>query len=169
MAQLAVPMMAAGGIVKAVGGVRAGLFNQAVAQTQADEALAIGNAEAMQVRDAARATMVNQLGSMAESGFAIGEGTALTVLEQSLLNREVDVMQARRNAAGKAAGLRAQGRMAMEQGLFGAAAELIGAAGAIGNYRADYAAARGPVAPRGSNQPGSSSGGRGGPSSGKGQ
>ena len=142
--QAAVPLMIAGGLVKAVGGVRAGMFNNEVSKVQAAEELALGNAEAMQVRDAARATMVNQLGAMAESGFTIGDGSALTALEQSLLGREVDMMQARRNAAGKAAGIRAQGKMALQQSIFGAAESLIGAAGAVGNYRADYAAARGP-------------------------
>lgn len=152
MAQAAVPLMIAGGVVKAVGGVRAGMYNRGVANAQANEALALGAAEALQVRDAARATMVNQLGAMAESGFTIGDGSALSALEQSLLSREVDVMQARRNASGKAAGLRAQGKMAMQQGLFGAAESAIGAAGAVGSYRADYAAARGPVSSRGGGQ-----------------
>lgn len=143
MAQAALPLMAAGALLKGVAGFQAGQYNAGVQRAQAQEELAMGVAEAAQVRDAARRTMVNQLGAMAESGFTIGEGSALGALEESLIAREVDVMQVQRTSLGRAAGLRAQARQSSRAGFFALAEGAIGAAGAISNYRADYAAASG--------------------------
>jgi hypothetical protein len=141
--QAALPLMIGGKLLQGVAGMRAGQFNSQLLRGQAQEALMMGTAEELQMRDAARATMVSQLGAMAESGFTIGEGSALGAIQESLISREVDAMNIRRNAMGRAAGLRAQAAQERQRGRMAMLDGVIGAAGAIAGYKADYAAAAG--------------------------
>jgi len=138
MAQAAVPLMIAGAVVKGVGGISAARHNASTLRTQAREEEQLGQAQITQIRSQARTAMGRQVASFAESGFAPGTGTALNSLEESLMQREMDVMNTRRNAAGKATGLRSQAKMAMRQGVMGALGTAIDAASAVAGYKAKY-------------------------------
>lgn len=141
MAQAAVPLMVAGAVVKTVGGLSAARANAATLRAQASEEEQLGAAQVTQIRANARAAMGRQVAGFAESGFAPGIGSASDALEESLMQRELDVMTTRRNASGKAAGLRSQAKMTMRKGVFDAIGTGISAASTIAGYKADYSAA----------------------------
>lgn len=111
-------------VVGAAGTLAAGNQNAAVARARAREAQAQGVAERGEIRDAARAAMGRQVMAAAESGFTPGFGSALTALEESLINRELDLMTSRRNADAAAAGLEQQAKFAKREAAFGAVATL---------------------------------------------
>lgn len=139
MAQAAIPLMIAGTLVKTVGGLQAADHNADVLRAQATEERSLGVAEVERIRSTARDAMGRQLLRAAEGGFMPGTGSALTAIEESLINRELDVMTARRTAEGRARGLTAQARQVKRAGIFDAVGTLIGAAGTISGYKADYA------------------------------
>ncbi len=105
-----------GTLVKGAAAKEAGKYQRDVAYAEAKEELTIGNAEELRVRDAARMTMGNQVAAQAESGFGVGTGSALRSLEESAINAELDRLNIRRAAQGRAAGLRIQGKLAARAG-----------------------------------------------------
>lgn len=107
---------AVGALVTGSAGLEAGRYNRDVANAQAADEIATGNAEQLRIREAARAQMGLQVAGQAESGFAPGTGSALRMLEESAINAELDILTIRRAAEGRAAALRAQGRMARNEG-----------------------------------------------------
>ena len=139
--QAAIPLMIGAAVVSAGGALMQGAQNKAVFNAKAREEQAQGVAERSQHRAAARAAMGRQVMSAAESGFAPGVGTALTELEESLVNRELDLLTSKRNASARAAGLRQQGKFAMRQGAFGAVGALMGGASSVAGHMADMKAA----------------------------
>lgn len=141
MAAAAVPLIAGGALLKGVAGLSAAQHNAATLRAQALEEQRLGAAQVTQIRAQARTAMGRQVASLAESGFAPGIGSAADALEESLMQREMDVMNTRRNAMAKAAGLRSQAKMTMRQGVFGAIGAGISAASTIAGHKADYAAA----------------------------
>lgn len=141
MAQAAIPLMIAGSLVKTVGGYQAAQHNAAVVQRQAQEERQIGVAEVEKIRATARAAMGRQIMGIAESGFQPGTGSARTAIEESLINRELDVMTSRRTTEGRATGLDMQAKQIKRTATLGLVSGLIGAAGQIAGYRSDYAAA----------------------------
>lgn len=123
--QAAIPIiMGVNALVGAAGTVAAGNQNAAVLRARGREAQAQGVAERGQIRDAARAAMGRQVMAAAESGFTPGFGSALTALEESLINRELDLMTSRRNADAAAAGYNSQAKFAKREAAFGAVATL---------------------------------------------
>ncbi|MFN3991234.1 MAG: hypothetical protein ACK4IS_13360 [Erythrobacter sp.] len=145
--QAALPIMigmtAISSIVGAAGTMAAGNQNAAVARAKARETQAQGVAERGQIRDAARAAMGRQVMQAAESGFTPGFGSALVELEESLINRELDLMTSRRNADAAAAGLEQQAKFAKREAAFGAVATLTqGASQIFGAINADRRAGR---------------------------
>ncbi len=139
--QAAIPLMIASSIVGAAGTIAAGNQNAAVLREQAQERQRQGVAERAQVRDAARASMSRQIIRQSESGFNPGYGSALVELEESLINRELDLMTSKRNASSAAAGLEQQARFAKRQATFGAIGILTqGASNVYGAIRADQRA-----------------------------
>lgn len=109
-------VQAVGTLIKGAGAMEAGKYNRDVAYAQAKDELIVGNAEELRVRDAARMQMGLQVASQAESGFAPGTGSSLRMLEESAINAELDRLNIRRAAQGRAAGLRSQGKMAKKEG-----------------------------------------------------
>lgn len=138
MAQAALPLMVGGQLIRGIAGYQAGAYNAQLSRNQAREEEMLGAAEASRIRAEARQTMGRQVAGFAESGFQPGTGSALTTLEESLINRETDVLTARRNAAGRAAGLRSQARMQKRQATFALIGAGIDAASTIAGHRADY-------------------------------
>lgn len=132
----AVPLalMGVSTVVGAGGALAAGNQNAKVLQAKAAEEQAQGVAERAQIRAAARAAMGRQVMAAAESGFAPGVGSALTDLEESLVNRELDLMTSKRNASSRAAGLQQQATFAKREGQFGAAASILDGATKMFGY-----------------------------------
>lgn len=126
--QAALPIMiglkAVSSVVGAAGTMAAGNQNAAVLRARGREAQAQGVAERGQIRDAARAAMGRQVMRAAESGFTPGFGSALAELEESMINRELDLMTSRRNADATAAGFNQQAKFAKREAAFGAVATL---------------------------------------------
>lgn len=142
MAQAAIPLMVAGSLIKTVGGYQAARQNAAVVKAQAREERDIGAAEVEKIRASARAAMGRQIMGMAESGFQPGTGSARTAIEESLINRELDVMMSRRTTEGRARGLDMQAKQIKRTATLGLVSGLLGAAGQIAGFKADYAAGR---------------------------
>lgn len=134
--QAAIPLMIAGSLVKGVAGLSAARQNASTLRAQAREEEQLGATQVTQIRAQARTAMGRQLAGFAESGFMPNVGSAGDALEESLIQRELDVMNTRRNAAGKAAGLRKQAKGVMRQGIFGAIGTGISAASAIAGHTA---------------------------------
>lgn len=141
MAQAAIPLMIAGSLVKTVGGYQAARQNAAVVKAQAAEERSLGVAEVERIRASARAAMGRQIMGMVESGFQPGTGSARTAIEESLINRELDVMMSRRTTEGRARGLDMQAKQIKRTATLGLVSGLLGAAGQIAGFKADYAAA----------------------------
>lgn len=141
MAQAAIPLMIAGSLVKTVGGYQAARQNAAVVQAQAREERNLGVAEVEKIRASARAAMGRQIMGIAESGFQPGTGSARTAIEESLINRELDIMLSRRTTEGRARGLDMQAKQIKRTATLELVSGLIGAAGQIAGYKSDYAAA----------------------------
>ena len=141
MAQAAIPLMVAGSLIKTVGGYQAGRHNAAVVNAQAAEERSLGVAEVERIRASARAAMGRQIMGMAESGFQPGTGSDRTAIEESLINRELDIMMSRRTTEGRARGLDMQAKQIKRTATLGLVSGLIGAAGQIAGYKSDYAAA----------------------------
>ncbi len=141
MAQAAIPLMIAGSLVKTVGGYQAAQHNAGVVKAQAAEERSLGVAEVERIRSSARAAMGRQIMGIAESGFQPGTGSARTAIEESLINRELDIMLSRRTSEGRASGLDMQAKQIKRTAVFQAVEGLIGAAGQIAGYKSDYAAA----------------------------
>lgn len=135
----------AGALIQGAGGMEAGKYNRDVYNAQAGDELAVGNAEALRVRDLARAQMGLQAAGQAESGFAPGTGSSLRMLEESAINAELDILNIRRAAEGRAAALRAQAKMAKKEGQMAMTAAMFGSAGhvvAARNRRSEQRSAR---------------------------
>lgn len=157
----AIPMilMAGSKIVSGIAANKAGQANKRAADAQALEEEAAAAAQELQIRDTARKAIGQQAAAQASNGFSGDSGSALDALAESQINMLVDVMRVRRDAAGKARSLRAEGAMAATQGKFGLIEGLLGAGSAAMSARNDWAAAR----PGGGSSGGGSSGGGGKP------
>lgn len=149
MAQM-IPMalMAAGSIVKGVGGLKAGNANARALNREARGTELQGVAEEARVRDAARASMGEQIAAQFANGMQGGTGSALDALRESKVNAALDILEIRRQANARAMELRAQGRQQKRQGRFALIEGLIGAASAGYQANQDWADAR-----RGQSQP----------------
>lgn len=142
MQAIPIALMAGGALVKGIGAFQAGKYNKAVSEGNASAAEQEGVAEVARIRDAARISMGRQLGAQAESGFAIGTGSAIDSLVESATNAELEAMDARRQAASKAAAYRSQGRLAKMEGDNALIGSLFGAGATVAKGLGDYAQAR---------------------------
>jgi hypothetical protein len=140
--QAAAAMQAAGNIVQGVGGLLAGNANSKALKKQSRETLVQGNAEETRIREAARATMGEQIAAQFSNGFQGGSGSALDALRESKINATLDAIEIRRQAMGKAAALRAQAKQEKMQGRFALVSGLLGAGSSITKGSADWADAR---------------------------
>lgn len=140
--QAALPLMVAGSLLKGVAGFQAGQYNADVLGNRAHEEELLGQAEQERIRMAGRAATGKQAAGLAESGFTAGVGSARTLLEESLIQQELDISTSRRNATGRAAGLRSQAKMQKRQAVGALVGSAIGAASTIAGYKADYASAQ---------------------------
>ncbi len=142
MAEAAIALQAVGSLVQGVGAYKAGQANKRAAYAQALEEERTGNAEELRVRDAGRAAIGAQIAGQFGNGFQGGSGSALDALTESQVNAALDALTIRRDAAGKARSLRAQGDQASSQGKFALASSILGAGSAIAGGKSDWAAAK---------------------------
>ena len=144
---------------KVFGGIaknKAGKQNQKALYGQAREEEIAGAEQELRIRSAARKSIGEQLAAQASNGFMGGTGSALDALTESQVNAALDALTVRREVAGKARSLRAEGDQRRKEGKNGLIEGLLGAASSAASMGSDWASARA----------GSSSGGGGGSSGG---
>jgi hypothetical protein len=145
----AVPIMiglAAGGTaISAIGQIKGGNaaksqgdFNAAVAEQQAQDALARGTQDEERFRQGVRTLIGSQRASFAGQGVDVGTGSAADVQADAAYLGELDANTIRQNAARTAAGFKVQaenyrmgGSNAQTAGYFGAASTVLGTAGSL--------------------------------------
>jgi hypothetical protein len=135
-------LQAAGNLIGGVAGYEAGKFNRAVSRTEAIEAERAGAAQALQIRDAARAAIGRQVAAQGGNGFLQGTGSAIDALAESQVNAAMDALIARREAAGRARSARVAGDIAYAQGSNSLVQGMLGAASSAAGAHRDWAAAR---------------------------
>lgn len=146
MQALPLALTVAGGLFKAYGANKAGQENKAIAYGQAREEEAAGAARELRVREAARKAIGEQIAAQASNGFLGDTGSALEALHESHVNAVLDAMTVRREAAGRARALRAEGDQAARQGRMSAIESILGGAGQALGIKSDWAAVRAPYA-----------------------
>jgi hypothetical protein len=109
-------MKAVGQFAGGISAYDAGKYTRRAMQTNAQNAGNAGLEERERIRGAARAAIGQQLVDQGGSGFTMGTGSAIDALQQSAMNRELDLAVSRRNASMKAAGFEQQGQIAYAQG-----------------------------------------------------
>ena len=139
---------ALGSFAQGIAGLRAGNAQKKALYAQAIEEESAGNAQALLLRDKARATIGEQVAAQFSNGFAGGTGTALDSLVESQINAALDVMELRRQAEGRARAYRIKGDQAKVEGQYALAQGLIGAGSDISGGIQDWADARKGVTPR---------------------
>lgn len=144
MQAIPIALMAAGSLIKGIGGFQAGQHNKSVLYDEATEEEATGEIQAGRARDQARLAIGEQIGAQFANGFQGGTGSALDALRESQINAALDVMTIRRDAASKARADRAKGDLAYTEGKFALASGIIGAATAVSGAKNDWAAAKAP-------------------------
>lgn len=149
MVQAAIPVALAVGssVMKGVAGYEAGRKNRNNAYAQAREQENLGVATEARIRDGARMQMGDQIAAQFSNGFMGGSGSALDALTQSQINAAMDALNVRREAASKAASLRASGDMAMSEGRMALVGSLFDAGSSIVGMKSDWAAAKSGMTP----------------------
>lgn len=147
MEKLAGPLAIGGKLIQGFGGLQAGNAARKAAYAQAREAENVGAAQELRVRENARKAIGQQVAAQFSNGMLGGTGSALDALMESQVNAALDAMQVRRDAAGRAAAMRAEGDNARAEGRWGLAGALLGAANAAVGMKDDWAAARRGVTP----------------------
>ncbi len=133
---------AVGSIVQGVGGLLQGNANSKALKRQSREELASGVAEEARVRDAARATMGDQIAAQFSNGFQGGTGSALDALRESKVNAALDALEIRRQAIGKARALTTQAKQAKTEGRFALLSGILQAGSTVARQQTDWADAR---------------------------
>jgi hypothetical protein len=148
----ATAMQAAGKLVQGVGGLLAGNANAKALRKQSRETLASGVAQEARIREAARATMGDQIAAQFSNGMMGGGGSALDALRESKINSTMDALEIRRQAMGKAQALNAQAKQAKMEGRFALVSGMLGAGSDVAKANNDWAdARRGSSSSKGSN------------------
>jgi hypothetical protein len=147
LAPIGIGLMAGGQVLGGIAGLQSANANARAAEAEGDMLLRDGVATAERVRNQARMVQGEAVAAQGASGFQLGTGSAIDVLLENAINAEVDIMTARtrgENARAakrtEAANMRAAGRMALVQGLIGAAAS-VGMGAASGAFGGGGAAA----------------------------
>lgn len=135
-------VQAVGKIVQGIGAYRAGQQNKKALEAGAWEEIRTGNAEELRIRDTARAQMGEQIAAQFGNGMLGGTGSALDALQMSQVNAALDALTVRRERQARAENMRAQGRMAAEQGKFALVSSVLQAGGDAYGMNKDWAAAR---------------------------
>ena len=131
-----------GKLIQGVGGLIAGEKTKRRAYAQArEESLASAEAEREQ-RIEARRAMGAQIAAQFDNGMEGGTGTALDALRESQINAALDAMEIRRQGASRARAARASGDAAADEGRWGMASTMLGAASTYGQMKNDWAQAR---------------------------
>lgn len=145
MTAITLGLVAGGAAVSAVGQVKAGNaarrlgdFNAQVAELQATDALARGQAEESQFRQSVRGLIGQQRTGFAGQNVDVGSGSAADVQADAAFLGELDALTIRNNAAREAWGYRVDaqnarlgGQMQQSAARWGAAGTILGASGSI--------------------------------------
>ena len=147
LAPIGIGLMAGSQVVGGIAGLQSANANARMAEAEGDMLLRDGVATAERVRNQARMVQGEAIAAQGASGFQLGTGSAMDVLLENAINAEIDIMTARTRGENarlakrtEASNLRAAGRMALVQGLIGAAAS-VGMGAASGAFGGGAAAA----------------------------
>lgn len=127
----AVALAAAASVVKGVAGFQAGKANAQAARAEARGQINAGVAQEADIRAQARRSAGQAIAATGANGGGLGTGSALDLLREVQLESGLDRLRVRREAANRAAGLRAQAANSKRQGLFDLVGGVIGAGSAI--------------------------------------
>lgn len=141
-AALPVALMAAGSLVQGIGGLAAGNANARALKRQSREELAVGTADEMRVREAARAAIGEQVAAQFGNGMQGGSGSALDALRESKINAALDALEIRRTARQKSESLLARAKQEKRAGRMSLVTSILGAGSAAMGAKADWADAR---------------------------
>lgn len=134
--------LAAGGqLIQGIAGLQAGKYNDKVAKINQRDTLNTGAENAVRIRRAGRMLMGRQIGAQAESGFEVGTGTALDSLFESQVNIELEAMDMMRQSVARGVAFSNEGDLARHQGKLALIQGIVGAAAEVGKAVSDYAAA----------------------------
>lgn len=150
---------AVGKVVQGVGGLLQGNANARALKRQSREELIAGAEEESRVRDAARATMGDQVAAQFSNGFQGGTGSALDALRESKINATLDALAIRRTAMGKARSLMTQAKQAKTEGRFALLSGILQAGSTVNQQRTDWADARRGQTPQPAPKPAPKTGG----------
>lgn len=139
-------------------GFRAGQANAAIANQNAQMALADGATQAIDAKSRYRAAIGEQLAAQGASGFAMGTGSMLDALQESRVNQAYAMMQISRGAQARANAYRSQASAAQSGGMMSLIGGALKATSGLINQTVDYANANarmgvGPGTPAGAMQP----------------
>jgi hypothetical protein len=109
-------MKAVGMFAQGISAFDSGKYTRKVMNTNAQNARNDGVAERDRIRYASRVAMGQQLVDQGGSGFAVGSGSAIDALKESLVNRELDFAVSRRKAGMAATDFEQKGQIAYQQG-----------------------------------------------------
>jgi hypothetical protein len=133
---------AVGKVVQGVGGLLQGNANSRALKRQSREELVAGAEEESRVRDAARATMGDQVAAQFSNGLQGGTGSALDALRESKVNATLDALAIRRQAMGKARSLTAQAKQAKMEGRFALLSGILQAGSTVARQAGENSDAR---------------------------
>jgi hypothetical protein len=126
-------------VAQGFSGFQAGKYNASVADANARQAQLDGAASVTSLQAKYRSAMGNQIAAAGASGFALGTGSTLDVLNQSRLNETLDALNIRRRADMTTQGYEAQAAMARAGARDKLASGFVGAVGTIASNKIDYA------------------------------
>ncbi len=140
----AIPLVlaAAGPIVQGIGANAAGNHNRKVAYEQAREEERAGNEDILRLRGEARRKIGEQAAGQWSNGFTGDTGSAIDYIRESQINAALDVMERRRDMAGRARSLREEGDQRRKEGRFALASGILQGVSSAVNMGTDWAQAR---------------------------
>lgn len=142
MEAAAIALAVAGPLMSASSQYESSRFNARVARENAQQAEADGVAEAAYIRDRGRRALGAQAAAQAESGFMPNIGSAADALEESAIEIELSMAQARRQARSQSRAYHQRGALAKHEGDSALIEGLFSAANGVFSQQADYAADR---------------------------
>lgn len=127
-----------GALLKGSSALKAGNFNNRLAQYNAHQIETEGAADELDIANQGRALEGQQIVSQAGSGFDLGTGSGLDLLRQTETETSFDILKRRRQSRADAINQRLQGQAAKKAGRGAFVGSLIEAASAGVSYAGGF-------------------------------
>lgn len=131
-----------GPMLQGITGLQAGNRNARRLNEQAQEERRATAGEIRRTRDTQRAMIGEQIAAQVSNGLEGGSGTALDALRQSQVEAALDVMEMRRQGEQRAFALRERAKDAKREGRLALVQGVLGAASNVMKMRSDWAQER---------------------------